>query len=112
MDDTADVIAQAMQEAGGGGGAWGGSLITELATPFLSGLGGALGGGSAGPSQASGGHMGGAMFDSSGWNVNFGGGSITSSRAQDQTDPLHAYMPYVVAGAGFLLLWAYLKRQK
>jgi hypothetical protein len=33
---------------------------------------------SSGPSQA------GGMFDGSGWNVNFGGGSITSSAQKDQ----------------------------
>lgn len=55
-------------------------------------------GGSAGPSAA---HGGSGWLDGSGWNVNFGGGSITSSRA----DSLGQYLPYAIAAAAVLIVW-------
>jgi hypothetical protein len=61
-------------------------------------------GGSAGPSSAFGGD---SSFDSSGWNVNFGGGSISSSRA----DALGQYMPYVIAAAAVLIVWRMTKKR-
>lgn len=51
-------------------------------------------------------------FDSSGWNVAFPGAKIESSRSESAAavDPVAAvigggYMPWVVLGAGVLLLW-------
>jgi hypothetical protein len=64
------------------------------------GVGAALGG-SAGPSEASGRLDG--MFDASGWSVNFGAGSIESSRSQ--SGDLDRYVPYVIAGVGLLIVW-------
>lgn len=52
-------------------------------------------GGAAGPSTSRGENF----FDSSGWNVNFGGGSISTA------DKLGAYIPWIVAGVGALVLW-------
>jgi hypothetical protein len=49
-------------------------------------------------------------FDSSGWNINFGGGSIESSRAQDQGGT--NYVPYVVAAAVVLIVWRMTRRKK
>lgn len=61
----------------------------------------------AGPSSASST----SSFDSSGWNVNFGSGGITSQRTQ--TEPSAAgvgvaaspYLPYLLAGAALLVVW-------
>lgn len=72
----------------------------------MSALGGALGG-SAGPSSAD------AMFDHSGWNVNFGAGSIAADRRQG-TAPiagaLDGYLPYVLVAAGVLIAWRMTRR--
>lgn len=51
-----------------------------------------------------------SMFDASGWNVNMGGGTIESSRAQSQAPALTGYLPYMVAAGGFLLLWRWAKK--
>jgi hypothetical protein len=72
-----------------------------LASPILGGFANGLAGGSAGPSTAT--LRGEAAFDSSGWNVNFGTGSIESSRAQ--AGELSSYMPYILVGAGLLIVW-------
>lgn len=42
-------------------------------------------------------------FDGSGWNVNFGSGSIDSNR--EQAGELGSYLPYVVVAAGLLIAW-------
>lgn len=64
--------------------------------PIPSMTGGA--GGAAGPSTA----MGGASsFDGSGWNVNFGGGRIESSRGLD----LGPYAPFLLLAAVGVALW-------
>ena len=60
-------------------------------------------GGDAGPSNA-----GGGMFDSSGWNVNFGSGDIKSS-ASSGID-LSQWMPYLIGGA--LLVALRMSRKK
>lgn len=67
-------------------------------------LGGAVKSG--GPSSSSSS----SSFDASGWNINFGSGGITSERVQ--TDPagnpvggMNAYLPYVLAGVGLLIVW-------
>lgn len=43
-----------------------------------------------------------SSFDASGWNVNFGDGSIDSKR---NGGGIAEYAPYIVAGLGLLLLW-------
>ncbi len=45
-----------------------------------------------------------SAFDSSGWNVNFGSGSVTSSPA------MSTYLPYVILGAGLLVVWRMTKK--
>lgn len=61
-----------------------------------------------GPSTAD--QKGDFAFDSSGWNVNFGGGSIESSRAQDTG--ANDYVKYVVVGAVVLIVWRLTRRKK
>lgn len=63
-------------------------------------------GGNAGPSYAGG--VSGSMFglDGSGWNVNFGAGSITSDmqKAQGVASDLQQYLPWLLmAGVGYVL---------
>lgn len=58
-------------------------------------------GGSAGPSAAGGTTTSG--YDASGWNVNFGAGTIDSNRS-DAGD-LGQYLPFVLAGAALLIVW-------
>lgn len=48
------------------------------------------------------------MFDSSGWNVNFGAGTIESSRAQSA--PMSEYMPYLLIGGALLVVWRMTRR--
>lgn len=62
-------------------------------------------GGAATSGDATGGN---AAFDSSGWVVNFGSGSVESSR----NDALGQYVPYIVAGVAVLLAWRFLGRRK
>ena len=59
-------------------------------------------GGTAGPSSADG-MFGGGLFDSSGWNVSFGAGSVSSARS-DAGD-LGKYLPWIVAGVGVVVVW-------
>ena len=77
---------------------------TLLASPafgsFAQGLGSGLGS-SAGPSTATG--RGESSFDSSGWNVNFGSGTIESDRSQ--AGNFDQYMPYVLAAVGVVVIW-------
>lgn len=66
-----------------------------------------LTGGAAGPSNAISPFTGGqGMFDSSGWNVNFGGGSIESN-ASKASNPmgLSKYLPYALIFVGGLVVW-------
>ena len=63
--------------------------------------GGGLSAGGGGPSTA-GLRSGDNAFDSSGWNVNFGNGSIDSTRGGSG---LSDYVPYVLAGLGLLVAW-------
>jgi hypothetical protein len=50
-----------------------------------------------------------SAFDSSGWNINFGSGSITSDRKQ--AGALSDYMPYLLLGAGLLVVWRFTRRK-
>lgn len=68
-----------------------------------------LSAGGGGPSGSGAGMFEG-MFDSSGWNVNFGAGNIESSRAQSQTKPMDEYMPYLILGAALLVVWRMTRR--
>jgi len=56
----------------------------------------------------------GNMFDSSGWNIAFGGSKITSSREQASGPAAvaNSYFQYVVAAGVFLILWRMTKRKK
>lgn len=54
-----------------------------------------------------------SAFDSSGWNVNFGGGSITSERRESAAGAaasMDAYLPYVLIAAGVLVAWRMTRR--
>ncbi len=73
-----------------------------------------LTGGAAGPSNAISPFTGGAgMFDSSGWNVNFGSGSIESSAKKSDASALgdlSQYLPYVLIFVGGLVAWRMMKK--
>lgn len=71
-----------------------------IGSSFASGLGSSLGN-PGGPSNST--QRGDFAFDSSGWNVNFGSGSIESDRSQAQA--FDEYMPYLLIGAGLLVVW-------
>jgi hypothetical protein len=77
---------------------------TALGGSFLAGFGASLNS-PAGPSNAVARQD--SPFDSSGWNVNFGAGSISSadSRDQGQMGQLSPYLPYIIAGAAVLIVW-------
>lgn len=49
-----------------------------------------------------------SSFDSSGWNVNFGSGGISSSRSQ--AGELQGYLPYMVLAVGALLAWRLMRK--
>ncbi len=49
-------------------------------------------------------------FDGSGWNVNFGSGSIDSNRAQ--SGEVGSYLPYVIVAAVILVAWRITRRPK
>jgi hypothetical protein len=82
------------------------------------GIASALGAGSsAGPSNAS--AKGDLAFDNSGFNVNFGAGDITSSNQKSQNGQsvpllsgLGPYFPYLLIGAGLLIVWRMTRRVK
>jgi hypothetical protein len=77
-----------------------------LAAEFAKGAGqGALGGG---PTQATG--VSNPFSDFSGWNVNFGAGSIDATRSQEQKGSFDQYLPYLMAVAGVLIVWRLSKR--
>lgn len=69
----------------------------------------------AGPSNAT--SVNTPTFDSSGWNVNFGAGTIESARAQTplptgaSTSGVNAYLPYVLIGLGALVVWRMTRRK-
>ena len=50
------------------------------------------------------------VTDNSGWNVNFGEGTIESSRSQSQRGSFDQYLPYVLAAAGVLVIWRMTRR--
>lgn len=62
--------------------------------------GGGLSAGGGGPSSAGGGTNR-SGFDNSGWNVNFGSGSVSSSAS----GALGGALQYVLIGVGVLMLW-------
>lgn len=65
-------------------------------------------GGAAGPSAAGGTTT--SVFDSSGWNVNFGEGRISSSAGG--VGDLGQYVPFVLAGVGLLVVWRLTRRKR
>lgn len=56
------------------------------------------------------------LFDNSGWNVNFGTGSIDSNRSQAEgagaalPQSINGYLPYVLVAAGLLIAWRMTRR--
>ncbi|MGB4345320.1 MAG: hypothetical protein WBJ21_02870 [Burkholderiaceae bacterium] len=70
-----------------------------------SGLAKGLTGGSATSSNKSD-----SMFDASGWNVQFGDGSITTDRTQGGA--MSAYMPYLLLAGGLLIVWRFTRKKK
>lgn len=60
-----------------------------------------------GPSNATSGGTSSSSFDSSGWNVNFGGGSIDSNRSQTPAGvgAVDAYLPYALGAFALLIVW-------
>lgn len=105
-----------------GGAAQGAAAGAAVGGPWGAVIGGAAGMASdmatpspAGPSNASSlGEIGGALFDSSGWNINFGeGNGITTERTQTEAGQFSAikeYLPYAIVGAIFLVAWRYTKK--
>ena len=79
------------------------SLSSMIPIPNLTG--GAGGSASAGPAT----NNADSMFDSSGWNVNFGAGEITSSATKSDPASWAKYLPFVLIGAG-LLAWKIYKK--
>lgn len=61
-------------------------------------------GGAAGPSNA----LTSANFDNSGWNVNFGGGKISTTDAGD----LGQYLPFIAIAAALLIGYRMTRRNK
>lgn len=88
------------------------ALLTSASTanPYAAAFGAAATALSGGPSSASGEST--SSFDSSGWNVNFGGGSIDSTRAAGSgaLSQLEQYLPYALIFAGVLIVWRMSKR--
>lgn len=72
----------------------------NFAGMFAMGLGGAINGtpGMATGTQAN-------KFDTSGWNVNFGPGTIDSARSEAQAGGFDAYLPYAVLFVGAMVVW-------
>lgn len=62
-----------------------------------------------GPSNATG--KADSIFDSSGWNVAFGAGNISSQRSQEQRGSFDQYLPYIIAAAGVLIVWRLTKQR-
>ena len=75
--------------------------MAAKADPISALFGGPVQAGGGGPSTATGWNSG--ALDSSGWNVNFGGGSIDSARS-DAGD-MGQYLPYALAFMGVLVVW-------
>lgn len=48
-------------------------------------------------------------FDNSGWNINFGSGSIDAQRSQSGT--LSEYLPYMMVGAALLVVWRFTRKK-
>lgn len=84
-----------------------------LAGAVAQGLGQALGG-SSGPSQATGRSE--AVFDNSGWNLNFGNGDIksvadkTASTGAAGLDSISGYVPYIALLVAGVVLWRSMKK--
>lgn len=81
----------------------------SVAGMFAMGLGGSINGT---PGMATGQQD--SMFDSSGWNVNFGSGRIDSEmqKSLDKALPgqLDAYLPYAVLFVGAMIVWRMTKK--
>jgi hypothetical protein len=51
-----------------------------------------------------------SMFDSSGWVVQFGDGSVSTERSQ--AGALSEYMPYLILAAGLMVVWRFTRKSK
>lgn len=78
--------------------------LTAGITGLASGLGSGLMGGSSSAAQDTS-----SMFDSSGWVVQFGDGSVSTQRSQ--AGALSEYMPYMVLAAGLLVVWRFTRKK-
>jgi hypothetical protein len=82
----------------------------SAANPYAAGFGMAAQALSGGPSSASGEST--SSFDSSGWNVVFGGGNIDSKRADGGLPTeLGQWLPYAAIFAGVLIVWRMTKKR-
>ena len=80
----------------------------SVAGMFAMGLGGSINGT---PGMATGQQD--SMFDSSGWNVNFGSGRIDSEMEKSLDKclcQLDAYLPYAVLFVGAMIVWRMTKK--
>lgn len=80
-------------------------LTASAVSSFAQGFGSTLAGQ---PTQSDGRFS--SPFDSSGWNVNFGSGSIDSTRSQ--AGEAGSYLPYAVLAAVVLVAWRITRRPK
>lgn len=81
---------------------------SNVAGMFAMGLGGSINGT---PGMATGQQD--SMFDSSGWNVNFGSGRIDSEMEKSLDKglgQLDAYLPYAVLFVGAMIVWRMTKK--
>lgn len=72
--------------------------LTAGVSSFATGLASGLTGGSSSATSRSD-----QAFDSSGWNVQFGDGSIATERTQ--SGAMAEYMPYLIFAGGLLIVW-------
>lgn len=81
--------------------------LPQMGDPYSAVISGAVEGLTGGAATAD--QNGSNSFDNSGFNVTFGGGSIATERTQ--TGALSAYMPYLLLGAGLLVVWRFTRKK-
>lgn len=86
--------------------------IDPYSAAFMA-LGSAAQAAPAGPSSAAATNAANSGFDSSGWNVNFGSGTASSSSTKQDaaTSALSSYLPWIVLGVGGVLLWRTMRKR-
>jgi hypothetical protein len=77
---------------------------SSIASSFAGGLGSTPGGSSSA--------VGASPFDASGWSVNFGSGSIDSTRGTGQAGDLQQFLPFVAIAAAMLVAYRLTRRKK